>query len=84
MKKHELKSRPEFFAPLCAGWKTFEIRIDDRGFQPHDEVVLREWDDTNGYTGRRVEGVIQYITTFEQKPGYIVFSVGVRRMLQDD
>jgi len=42
--KHELKIRPQFYEYVVSGRKTFEYRKNDRGFQPGDIVVLREWD----------------------------------------
>ncbi len=74
--KHELKSHPQYFRATWRGFKPFEIRINDRNFQPFDEVSLNEWDpETQEYTGRVVEGWINYVTTYEQKEGYVVFSI---------
>ena len=42
--KHELKCWPVYFQRVWTGEKTFEVRLDDRGFQRGDTVVLREWD----------------------------------------
>lgn len=42
--KHELKIWPQYYCRVADGSKTFEVRENDRGFQPGDEVVLREWD----------------------------------------
>lgn len=73
--KHELKTWPEYFQAVWCGDKNFEIRKDDRRFKERDEVVLQEFDPANGeYTGREIEGFIRYITTYEQKPGMVVFS----------
>lgn len=44
--KHELKIWPQYFSRVIDGSKTFEVRKNDRGFQPGDEVVLREYDPT--------------------------------------
>lgn len=44
--KHELKCWPQYFCRVSDGSKTFEYRTNDRGFQPGDEVVLKEWDPT--------------------------------------
>lgn len=41
--KHEVKILPQYFCRVEDGSKTFEIRINDRGYQPGDEIVLREY-----------------------------------------
>lgn len=74
--KHELKVYPKFFKALWCGDKTFEIRNNDRGFEERDEVVLMENENGShdGYTGREIHGTITYLTDYEQKKGYVVFS----------
>lgn len=42
--KHELKIWPQYYCRVADGSKTFEVRDNDRGFQPGDTVVLKEWD----------------------------------------
>ena len=41
---HELKIWPQYFSRVKDGSKTFEVRENDRGYQPGDTVFLREWD----------------------------------------
>jgi hypothetical protein len=41
---HELKIWPQYFSRVADGSKTFEVRKNDRGFQPGDIVWLKEWD----------------------------------------
>ena len=78
MKKvHELKTLPKYFVAVAAGRKTFEIRKNDRDFKIGDKVTLKEWD--GEYTGQEVDVVITYITDYEQKEGYIVFSIQLIR-----
>ena len=60
MKMHELKIWPEFFEPVLNGKKTFEIRIDDRGFKIGDDLLLREYQ-SQTYTGREIKKTITYI-----------------------
>lgn len=74
--KHQLKVYPKYFKALWCGDKTFEIRKNDRNFEERDEILLLENENgsRDGYTGREIEGVITYLTDFEQKPGYVVFS----------
>lgn len=42
--EHELKIWPQYFCRVKDGSKTFEVRKNDRGFQPGDFVKLREYD----------------------------------------
>lgn len=73
--KHELKTWPEFFQVAWAGDKPFEIRYNDRGFKERDEIELQEWDPaTQEYTGREIYGFIDYLTSFKQQTGFVVFS----------
>jgi hypothetical protein len=41
---HDLKSSPSYFERVWDGTKTFEVRLDDRAYQPGDTVALREFD----------------------------------------
>lgn len=76
--RHELKMLPEFFQIAWVGDKPFEIRKNDRNFQERDEIILQELaQDRSGdheYSGREIEGIIDYVTDYNQKPGYVVFS----------
>jgi len=75
---HELKIKPEYFAAVVSGDKTFEIRNNaDRNFQVGDTLLLWGWD--GGFTGQTVERVVSYITDFEQKPGYVVLGLANKR-----
>ncbi|PEA54520.1 RNA-binding protein [Bacillus pseudomycoides] len=72
---HNLKINKEFFLPVLEQIKTFEIRKNDRDFHIGDKVVLNEWDDEKKqHTGRKVNVEITYITDYEQKDNYVVFS----------
>lgn len=61
--KHTLKIWPEYFEPVVAGTKTFEVRIeDDRKFTQGDQLHLQEWDRVNQkFTGRDVVVDVLYI-----------------------
>lgn len=75
-KHHDLKSWPEHFAPLVARKKNFEIRRNDRDFQVDDSVTLHEYiPGENCYTGDALSGIIGYVDDFQQKEGYVVFSL---------
>lgn len=72
---HNLKINKEFFVPVIEQVKTFEIRKNDRNFSVGDRFTLNEWDEKlEVYTGRKAKGEITYITNYEQKENYVVFS----------
>ncbi|MEI2327339.1 DUF3850 domain-containing protein [Priestia megaterium] len=72
---HNLKINKEFFGPVLDQIKTFEIRKNDRNFRVGDTVTLNEWDnEKKQYTGRRTNIEIIYMTDYEQKDNYVVFS----------
>ena len=48
MKRHELKVDPELFRAIRGGFKTAEIRKDDRGFEVGDILILYPFDRATG------------------------------------
>lgn len=70
---HDLKIDEEYFNDVKKGLKKFEIRFNDRNYRVGDTINLFEITRERKYTGRKVSGVITYITDYEQKTGYIVF-----------
>jgi len=56
---HELKILPQYFEAVEKGEKTFELRLNDRGYQVGDMLYLREY--CNGYTGRTVAKKVTYM-----------------------
>ncbi len=73
---HVLKTWPEYFSEILSGAKVFEIREDDRDFHSGDIVELLEYvPGINEFTGRSVTKQIGFITDFQQRPGYVVFSL---------
>lgn len=82
MSLHELKTWPEYFEYLWDGSKTFEVRIDDREYDLHDHLHLREWvpgDDR--YTGRELISKVIYIMDGKEgapmglERGYVVMAL---------
>ena len=60
---HELKCWPEYFEQILTGYKTFEVRKNDRDYKVGDELFLREWDYLKmEYTGRELKMLITYNT----------------------
>lgn len=53
MNIHHLKTWPEYYREIIEGSKTFELRVNDRGFEIGDILHLEEYDpQTKQYTGR--------------------------------
>jgi len=77
MRQHELKCLPSYFEQVILGNKRFEIRKNDRDFRVGDFVVLNEWLDSVGFTGRSMAAVITYVTDFPDglKDGYVCFGM---------
>ncbi|MGX7198214.1 DUF3850 domain-containing protein [Enterococcus olivae] len=72
--EHKLKIDTEYFEAVLNEKKNFEIRFNDRNFQIEDIVILQEITENREYTGREITATISYITDFEQKEGFVVFS----------
>lgn len=76
---HDLKTWPEYFRAIQQGFKTFEIRKEDRGFAIGDELRLREWDpDTGKYTGAVIIRHVCYILNggkFGLERGYVALGL---------
>lgn len=83
MKIHELKTDPEPFAAQFRGDKNYEVRVNDRGFQAGDLLVLRETAESayvmqrTGsklvYTGRVLSRTITEVREFPAlKDGYVI------------
>lgn len=65
MKKHELKLHTKYFNDVKYGIKKFEVRINDRGFELGDVLILREWDGEE-YTGWEVVKIVTYIIDLKE------------------
>lgn len=80
MDKHYLKTWPEYFQAVKDGFKTFDIRKNDRDFKAGDILILEEWDpETKDYTGRFIWVSVLYVTTlpegFGLAPGFVCMSI---------
>lgn len=75
-KHHVLKCAPPYFQELWAGAKVFEVRRDDRDFQPGDTIMLREFD-CGDYSGRACVFRIGYVLRdfIGLRKGYCAFSL---------
>ena len=75
--KHELKIWPQYYARVADGSKTFEIRENDRGFQPGDTVILKEWNPQ-----KESEKSVSPIGFTDSKP--LTFKIGYVFVLDSD
>lgn len=91
-KVHELKLDPMYFRDLELGYKTFEIRKDDRPFRINDMLLLQSFDRKNQeYTGSMIFASIVGIFGREEhekefvKEGYVILSIDIvkSRYVQD-
>lgn len=73
--EHVLKSEKPYFQAVWDKRKNFEIRVNDRGYNAGDKIVLKELDDLGMLTKRVIYGKIGYVTAFKQQEGYVVFSM---------
>lgn len=77
---HELKTEAVYWDAVAAGKKTFEVRRNDRGFQPGDIVKLvrmesRMWRDTMREPLVFRIGWLLQGGQFGVEPGYCVFNL---------
>jgi len=81
MKIHELKILSNFFGPIKDGNKLFEIRKNDRNFEPGDVLLLREIttlnEDKQVYTGQMKAVKVTYITDYKQQFDYVVMGISI-------
>jgi len=75
--KHYLKAEAEYFQAAERYGKKFELRLNDRDYQPGDIVVLQEMEDGR-FTGRTLRlGEITYVLEgpiFGLAEGWVIFS----------
>lgn len=75
MKLHEIKLMSEYAKAKASGLKPFEIRKNDRDYKVGDLVryIVPDDKDLNEVIKRTLYQIV-YITDYEQKDGYVVFS----------
>lgn len=79
MKKHYLKTWPEYFEEVLAGTKRFEVRRNDRGFKKGDILILQEYiPEESSFTGRQISCLVTYFLhgqAFGISSGHCVMSI---------
>lgn len=58
---HDLKCAECYFEAVADGRKTFELRLNDRGFNAGDELMLREVNERGYYTDRQLRCAVTYV-----------------------
>jgi len=77
MKNHNLKTWPEFYQAVIRGEKTFEVRLNDRGYEVGDTLTLQEFDPAKQeYTGNEIVKQVPYILREPYaKDGHVIMSL---------
>lgn len=76
---YDLKTWPSAFAAVRAGLKAWELRLDDRGYEVGDNLILREWDNhAETYTGEIERRTVTWLLrgpAFGLPQGYVIMSL---------
>lgn len=88
MPTHKVKCWCDYWEAIERGDKNFDVRLDDRGYQRGDTLVLEKFNhkegryvmDAPGLAGKpkRIEKTISYVLTggrFGVEPGYVVLAL---------
>lgn len=88
MTTHTVKCWCDYWDAIDRGDKNFDVRLDDRGYQKSDTLILEKWDhkkhmyvlDGPGYAGKphKIVRRISYILTgghFGIESGYVVLGL---------
>lgn len=66
---HEVKSHPMPFGHRWDGFKPWELRLNDRNYNPGDYLHEREWDPkTEKFTGRSILSYVALVYRSEDWP----------------
>lgn len=77
MTTHRLKCQQPWYSDLLSRVKTFDLRLDDRNYKVGDTLVLQEYSEKYGYTGREFDRQVMYILRDFPglKEGYCILGV---------
>jgi hypothetical protein len=77
MAVHKRKIGSENFEAINRGNKTFELTLNDRDYQEADILLLQEWNEDTGFTGREITVVVTYLLSggiLGLEEGYVIMS----------
>ena len=84
MNQHELKIWPKSFDAIKYGLESFKIRLNDRGFNAGDVLILQEYEaGKQEYTGREITAHVTYLLqggeaeVFGLCNGFAVMSIAI-------
>lgn len=77
MKTHKLKLGIEFWDVVMAGQKTFEVRLNDRGFQKGDQIIFEKVDKSglSLLTESEVFEIRYVLSGWGLQDGHVAFSI---------
>lgn len=83
-KVHDLKCDTEHFSHIWDNLKTFEVRANDREYEPGDILILRETGHPQGIRRTLIVKVIYFLQNFVGiQDGYIAMSIIIMNRLPD-
>ena len=78
---HELKTIDPYFSQVWDEQKTFEIRLDDRGFKEGDILWLREYLSDGTYSGDSILCTVTYLLSSKEfkglAEGYVAMGISI-------
>ena len=76
---HEIKLREDFIEPILKGEKTFEVRINDRGYQKGDLIkfksITRSGLPCRHKIDNRTYEITYVLSGYGIQEGYVVFGI---------
>ena len=74
---HKLKIIPMYFDAVEDGRKPFEVRKNDRDYSVGDTLILQEFEQGTGYSGKEITRTISFILDDSEycKDGFVVIGL---------
>ena len=72
---HNIKTKPPFYHEVLKGKKTFEYRLNDRGYRVGDLLHLELWTEEGGYGGPSFVVVVTYMMSVPGQKDMVIMSI---------